>query len=235
MRYFAGILFFMIVGLNIIYTQQLPDQAGFKDYNNNLKTQNTVLRPKPYEAKLENSPLLFDDFQKGFVVSKSGEKIILNQANYNVLLKQLVFKDNGEIFSIDDSYFDSLFVFKDNQFEKYCFKKIGNNHAPTLVRVLTDGPFPLYSFIEASLIQPDYNPVMMTGNKDFTIKTKKQFYFFDNGQIKPLPKRAKKVLASKDFSREFRSLVRKKNPKLKKEKDILVFFAAINIEIDEQS
>lgn len=228
MKIFFHIVFMLMVLIPIGESQNLPDRAGFRDGNNNLKTQNISVKVKPHKSNLEDSPYLFTDDRLGYAIPKSGEHTETLYFNYNILLEQTVFRKDGELYSIDNKYLDSLVILQDGKQGIYCFKKIRGDDKAKLVELLCGGTYPLYRHIEASLVQPDYNPILMTGSQNFTIDTNKKYVVDDNGNFLYLPNSAKKIQSSSEFSPEFKKQVRQKKPKLKREKDIIAFFQYVN-------
>lgn len=220
--------FFFFMFFTTGESQNIPNQAGFKDVNNNLKTQNIFVKVKPYASNLEDSPLLFVEDQQGYLIPKSGEHTEILPLNYHVLLEHTVFRKDGEQYSIENKYLDSMILIQEGKQTAYCFKKIAENGKVKFMEILHSGRYPLYVSTEATLVQPDYNAVLMTGSQNFTIDTKKNYYIEDAGQVHPLPKKSKHILASPAFSKEFKKLVKQHNPKFRREKDISAFFDAIN-------
>jgi hypothetical protein len=226
-RIFFTLAFFILI-TNIGESQQNPDRVGFKDANNNLKTQNIFVKVKPYKSNLEDSPMMFVEDKQGYVIPKSGEHTETLFLNYNILLDQTVFRKDGQQYSIESKFLDSLIILEEGKQSVYCYKKIKAEEKIKLMKILSAGSYTLYSAIDATLVQPDYNPVLMTGSQNFTIDAKTHYYVEDAENVLLLPNKAKKLIASQDFSREFKKLVKKKSPRLRREKDILAFFNAIN-------
>ena len=228
MKYFLFALVTLVSCFSIVSAQTNHAEVGVVDINSDFTNPNFMIKEKPFASKLEGSQMLFQEELSGYVVPKSGIRTKQLKINYNLVMKQTIITMKGDVFSIQDRHLDSLVITNKNKETVYLFGEEKDKSEILLLEVLVDGMYPLLKSTKASLVRPDYNPILMTGNKNTSIKKIDFYYVLDSGNFIMLPNKATKVLTSDSYSLTFKNLVKKSNPKMKNEKDLKKLFIRIN-------
>lgn len=201
---------------------------GMVQLDNNFMSNNFSVRPVAHQPNLKDSPMLFEDDQKGWVVLKNKSKIEQPQLNYDLLAQEVVIASNDQLYSVDNKYLDSLVISGFGSNDVYIFSSVKGDKNIKMLQVLVDGDFTLYKSIDARLKQPNYNPVLDTGNRDPSINKRDIFYVRDGNHVIQIPTKEKKLRKAKYFSSSFKSGVKELKPNLKKEQSLVEFFLEMN-------
>ncbi len=100
--------------------------------------------------------------------------------------------------------------------------------------IISSGIMPLVKFHKV-VVKTDYHPTLIKGGKEFTYLTKSDLFYIENGIVKEIPNKKKRILLFQSFNKEMISFIDSNNIDLGKENHLIGAFDYYNKLLSEKS
>ncbi len=201
-----------------------------KYYNINFVNGQLLNKKETVGKNIYGSPYLHKDWRLGSIKLFSGDSISHYPLKLDLSMNEIEIKFEGEVKVLPISLIKDLYLMNNiGENELLRNAKVYNAQENGLFLVIYDGNTSMFKKIFLSIKEPNYDPAYGIGNTNRTYIKKVQYFIVQNGKLKKIDFRKKKILkVFKDKLEAVKKYATENNLSFKNESDLAKIFEYYN-------